>query len=310
MALARFELTSGSSTGQSEDKSGAASGIEGTQGGGQIKNLSSWYNQWRSMYFTFSAHYAYKGRYIADVTLRADGTTKFGPGNRWGYFPSASLKWIVSDEPWMEKLKPTLSMLAIRPSWGRVGNQPNKEYLYTSKYGVTSKYIDMSAMYPINIRLTDLKWQMVTSYNIGVDLGLFDDKLTMAIEAYTSTTTDMLLENYRIPSNSGYATVPYHNSGKMRNIGWEFYINTRDLIRIGLPQFTDVFVDRSWLPVSIERKMMQQGRVAFQQQLISFCQGTAGKHLQVERAEPRLYGEFVIQTDSFIQHTVVVIDQR
>ncbi len=233
LALARFELTSGSSTGQSEDKKGAASGIEGLQGGGQITNLSSWYNQWRSMYFTFSAHYAYKGRYIADFTLRADGTTKFGPDNRWGLFPSASLKWIVSDEPWMQKLKPTLSMLAIRPSWGRVGNQPNKEYLYTSKYGVAAKYLDMSAMYPINIRLSDLKWQMVSSYNIGIDLGLFDDRLTMAIEAYTSTTTDMLLENYRIPSNSGFATVPYHNSGKMRNTGWEFYINTRDLVKVG-----------------------------------------------------------------------------
>ncbi len=233
LALARFELTSGSATGQSEDKKGAASGIEGTQGGGQISNLSSWYNQWRSMFFTFSAHYAYKGRYIADVTLRADGTTKFGPGNRWGLFPSASLKWIVSDEPWMEGLKPTLSMLAIRPSWGRVGNQPNQEYLYTSKYGMTSTYIDMSAMYPINIRLSDLKWQMVSSYNLGVDLGFFDDRLTMAIEAYTSTTSDMLLENYRIPSNSGFATVPYHNNGKMRNVGWEFYINTRDLIKSG-----------------------------------------------------------------------------
>ena len=233
LALARFELTSGSSTGQSEDKKGAASGIEGLQGGGQITNLSSWYNQWRSMYFTFSAHYAYKGRYIADFTLRADGTTKFGPDNRWGLFPSASLKWIVSDEPWMQKLKPTLSMLAIRPSWGRVGNQPNKEYLYTSKYNVAAKYLDMSAMYPVNIRLSDLKWQMVSSYNIGIDLGLFDDRLTMAIEAYTSTTTDMLLENYRIPSNSGFATVPYHNSGKMRNTGWEFYINTRDLVKVG-----------------------------------------------------------------------------
>ena len=233
LALARFELTSGSSSGQSEDQKGAASGIDGSDAGGQISNMSSWHNQWRSMYFTFSAHYAYKGRYIADFTLRADGTTKFGPNNRWGYFPSASLKWIVSDEPWMEKFKPTLSMLAIRPSWGRVGNQPNKEYLYTSKYGVTDKYIDKSAMYPINIQLTDLRWQMVSSYNLGLDLGLFDDRLTMAVEVYTSTTSDMLLEDYRIPSNSGFATVPYYNNGKMRNTGWEFHINTRDLVKVG-----------------------------------------------------------------------------
>ena len=98
MALARFELNSGSSTSQSEDKSGAPTGIETTQGGGRITGLSSNYSQNRSMYYTLSAHYAYKGRYIIDGSLRADGTTKFGPNNRWGFFPSLSLKWIISDE--------------------------------------------------------------------------------------------------------------------------------------------------------------------------------------------------------------------
>ena len=233
MLLGRFELTSGSSTGQSEDKSGAPSGISTTQGGGQITGLSSSYNQWRSMYYTVSAHYAYKGRYIADFTLRADGTTKFGPDNRWGYFPSASAKWIISDEPWMEKLHPTLSMLAIRPSWGRVGSQPGPNYLYTSKYGSTDRYIDLSAMKPLNIRLANLKWQINTSYNLGIDLGFLDDRLNIVLEAYQSTITDMLLENYRIPSNTGFASVPYRNSGKMRNTGWEFHISTNRLIEKG-----------------------------------------------------------------------------
>ena len=233
MVLGRFELTSGSSTGQSEDKTGAPSGITTTQGGGQITGLSSSYNQWRSMYYTISAHYAYKGRYIADFTLRADGTTKFGPDNRWGYFPSVSAKWIISDEPWMEKLQPVLSMLAIRPSWGRVGSQPGPNYLYTSKYGTTDRYIDMSAMKPLNIRLANLKWQINTSYNLGLDLGFLNDRLNITVEAYQSTITDMLLENYRIPSNTGYASVPYRNSGKMRNTGWEFHISTNRLIEKG-----------------------------------------------------------------------------
>ena len=233
MLMGRFELTSGQSSGQSEDKSGAPTGITTTKGGGLITGLSSWYNQWRSMYYTLSAHYAYKGRYIADFTIRADGTTKFGPGNRWGYFPSASLKWIISDEPWMEKLKPVLSMLAVRPSWGRVGNQPNAYYLYTSKYNGGNPYLDMTSMVPSNIRLTNLKWQINTSYNIGVDLGFFDDRLNLVIEGYHSTVTDMLLKDYRIPSNTGYSTVPYRNSGKMRNIGWEFHINTNRLIKKG-----------------------------------------------------------------------------
>lgn len=233
MMMGRFELTSGSSTGQSEDKTGAPSGITSTQGGGMITGLSSWFNQWRSMYYTFSAHYAYKGRYIADFTVRVDGTTKFGPGNRWGYFPSASLKWIINDEPWMKWSEKWLSMFAVRPSWGRVGNQPNQNYLYTSKYGISDRYLDMNAIAPLNIRLTDLRWQVVTSYNAGIDLGFLDDRISLTLEAYSMTTTDMLMAGYRIPSNTGFATLPYRNSGKMRNTGWEFHINTNRLIKAG-----------------------------------------------------------------------------
>ena len=236
MMMGRFELTSGSSSSQSTDGYGLPSTngvIVSPSAGGIINGMSSGYSQWRSMYYTFSAHYAYKGRYVADFTVRADGTTKFGPGNRWGYFPSVSLKWIVSDEPWMQKLKPTLSMLAIRPSWGRVGNQPGQNYLFTSKYGSTDRYIDMAAMKPLNIRLTDLKWQLVSSYNFGIDLGFMDGRLNLTIEGYQSTTSDMLMGSFRIPSNTGVATVPYHNNGKMRNTGWEFHINTNRMIKAG-----------------------------------------------------------------------------
>ena len=236
MMMGRFELTSGSSSSQSTDGYGLPSTngvIVSPSAGGIINGMSSGYSQWRSMYYTFSAHYAYKGRYVADFTVRADGTTKFGPGNRWGYFPSVSLKWIVSDEPWMQKLKPTLSMLAIRPSWGRVGNQPGQNYLFTSKYGTTDKYIDMSAMKPLNIRLTDLKWQLVSSYNFGIDLGFLDGRINLTVEGYQSTTSDMLMGSFRIPSNTGFATVPYHNNGKMRNTGWEFHINTNRMIKAG-----------------------------------------------------------------------------
>ena len=236
MVMGRFELTSGSSSGQSTSGYGLPSTgdiITNPSAGGMIDKPSSSFNQWRSMYYTFSTHYAYKERYIADLSMRVDGTTKFGPGHRWGYFPSVSLKWIVSDEPWMESTKSWLSMFAIRPSWGRVGNQPSQNYLYTSKYGSADRYLDMSAMTPLNIRLTNLKWQIVTSYNGGIDLAFFDDRLRLTIEGYRSTTTDQLMADYRIPSNAGFATVPYRNSGKMRNTGWEFHINTNRLVKAG-----------------------------------------------------------------------------
>ena len=240
MMLGRFELNSGTSTSQSEDKKGVPTGITTTQGGGLITSLSSNFSQHRSMYFTASAHYAYKGRYIIDGSLRADGTTKFGPSSRWGYFPSLSLKWIISDEPWMEPTRKWLSMFAIRPSWGRSGQQPGQDYLYTSKYGSTDRYIDMQAMKPNNIRLTDMKWQITESWNGGIDLGFFNDRLTVTIEGYSQTTTDMLLSNYRIPSNTGYENVAYKNQGKMRNTGWEFHISSNRVITVGKKFWVDV----------------------------------------------------------------------
>ena len=236
MFMGRFELTSGSSSNQSTSGKGLPStegAITSPAAGGLIENPSSGYNQWRSMYYTFSAHYAYKERYIADFTVRADGTTKFGPNNRWGYFPSVSLRWNIIEEPFMKWIKPTVSMFAIRPSWGRVGNQPNQNYLFTSKYGSSSRYLDMASMIPKNIRLTDLKWQINTSYNVGIDMGFFKDRLSITIEGYRSTITDMLLSNPTIPSNAGFPTLPYRNSGKMRNIGWEFHVNTNKLVQIG-----------------------------------------------------------------------------
>nr|WP_253952359.1 SusC/RagA family TonB-linked outer membrane protein [Xylanibacter muris] len=234
MMMGRFELNSGTKSSQSNGaKLLPSGGIESPDAGGFNTGLASSYSQSRTMYFTYSAHYAYKGKYMADFSIRADGTTKFGPGKRWGYFPAVSLRWNISDEAFMKPTKKWLSMLSLRPSWGRVGTAPKIDYLYTSKYASGSNYLDMPTMRPSNIRLTDLRWQETSSYNIGVDLGLWDDRLSMAIETYRSTTSNLLLENYRIPSNSGFMTLPYHNSGKMRNIGWEFHINTNRLVKVG-----------------------------------------------------------------------------
>ena len=236
MLLGRFELTSGSSSSQGTSGKGLPStdgAIVSPTAGGVITDVNSSYNQWRSMYYTVSAHYAFKERYIIDATVRVDGTTKFGPNNRWGYFPSVSLRWNAIEEPFMKWAKPVLSMLSVRPSWGMVGRQPNQNYLYTSKYGYSDRYIDMTSMAPLNIRLTNLKWEKTKSYNLGVDLGFLDDRLKLTFEFYHNTTSDMLMSNYRVPSNTGYATIPYRNTGKMRNIGWEFHIDTYKLIKAG-----------------------------------------------------------------------------
>jgi TonB-linked SusC/RagA family outer membrane protein len=240
MVLGRFELTSGSSSGQNTSGTGLASGgLKNPDAGGQITAMGSSFNQWRSMYYTFSAHYAYKERYMADFSIRADGTTKFGPNKRWGYFPALSFRWNIVDEAWMKSTQKWLSMLSIRPGWGKVGNAPASDYLYESKYATTDKYIDMSSMYPSNIRLTDLRWESKNTYNVGMDLGLFDNKIVMDLNWYTQRTTDMLMKDVSIPSSTGFSKLAYSNVGSMDNTGWEFNINGSKVFKIG--KFTGDF---------------------------------------------------------------------
>ncbi len=234
LAMGRMELSTWSSNGQSTSAKGLASGgIESPYAGGLNDGLSSWFSEGRSLFFTLSAHYAYKSRYMLDMTLRADGTTKFGPDNRWGYFPSVSLRWNVIDEPFMEKARKWMSMFSIRPSWAYTGMAPSIDYLYTSKYATTWQYLDMPSMYPTNLKLNHLKWQKSNKFNLGFDLGFLDNRLNVTFEVYDETVSDILMRNFRIPSNTGFATVDYRNDGKMRNTGWEFHVNTNKLITAG-----------------------------------------------------------------------------
>ncbi len=236
MMSGRFELNTGSSSGQSVSGKGLPSGgITSPDAGGLVTGMSSSYYQWRSMNFVVQAHYSYLGgRYSLGGALRAEGTTKFGPDKRWNYYPSLSARWNIIDEPFMEWARKVMSMLSIRPSWGVTGNQPSKDYLFTSIYASTTPYLDMRGlMYPENLKLTTLTAQRTNSYNLGIDLGFFDDKLKVVLEGYIATTTDILQGNFRIPSNAGYLTLPYKNNGKMRNTGWEFHIDTNRLIKKG-----------------------------------------------------------------------------
>lgn len=233
IVMAQFQLTDGSSKSSASNIYGLPSGtITSTTADGIVSSLTTGASQWRSVYLTFSAHYAYKGRYVADASLRRDGSTKFGDNSRWGNFPALSFRWNVSDEPWMQRLG-WLSMLSLRPGWGKVGNQPNGEYLYFSKYTAGDAYNRNTSMYPSNIRLSSLKWEEKETWNIGFDLGLFDNKITADFNIYTQLTSDLLMMNRKIPSSSGFPTLAYQNVGSMRNNGWEFNINGNQIVKKG-----------------------------------------------------------------------------
>ncbi len=233
MAMAQFQLTDGSSKSQSNVVYGLpSSNMKSTTAEGIISTMSTGAGQWRNVYLTFSAHYAYKGRYMADFSIRRDGSTKFGDEYRWGNFPALSFRWNASDEPFMKRVK-WLSMLSVRPGWGRVGNQPGSEYLYFSRYGNTNAYIAKNAIAPSNIRLSNLHWEEKETWNVGFDLGLFDNLITADFNIYTQMTSDLLMANINIPSTSGFTALSWQNVGNMRNNGWEFNINGNRIIKKG-----------------------------------------------------------------------------
>jgi len=182
---------------------------------------------WRSIGFLARAHYSYKSRYIISTTIRRDGSTKFGDGKKYGNFPGISLKWILSDEPFMADTKKWMNMLAFRPGWGLAGNQPTYEYLHYSRYGDFGSYIDMTAQRPITLRLDNLSWETTSSFNYGLDLGLLDDKIQIDMNYYHKQTKDLLFPKVGIPNSSGFTELSYMNAGIMNNDGWEinFFAN-------------------------------------------------------------------------------------
>ncbi len=186
--------------------------------------------EYRSNGLTFRSHYSYKGRYILDATLRRDGSTKFGKNNKFGNFPGFSVKYILSDEAFMQFSRNWLTMFAPRMSWGISGNQPRDEYLHFSRYQAYGQYIDMNATRPTSLQLSGLKWETTTSFNYGLDMILFD-KLVFDLNIYNKRTEDLLFEKLKVPSSSGYGLVPWQNVGVMDNKGWELNFFTNNLIK-------------------------------------------------------------------------------
>ena len=235
LAMGRFQLVSGSSSSQSTDVYRLPDRLQSVTSGGFVSGMGSGFNEWRSLYYTLSTHYSYKSRYMFDFSMRIDATTKFGPNNRWGYFPAVSGRWNIIDEPWMQwaRDKVKVSMLSIRPGWGLVGNPPGADYLYMNSFAQGSRYLNQVSMNPSGLKLTELKWENIYTWNIGIDLHFFDDRLKFVVDLYRRTTKDMLMPNSGIPSSNGWSSLSVKNVGDMKNEGWEIQVNGERLLKKG-----------------------------------------------------------------------------
>lgn len=170
-------------------------------------------------------NYDFKGRYLLSVSMRADGSSKFAKGEEWGYFPSASVGWRVSEEEFMKSID-QISDLKVRLGYGELGNNGGIGN-YDSKAVISSNmdYVLNNAVAPAayynGLDNPFLKWETSKMTNVGIDLGLFNNKFTLTAEYFTKTTDNLIL-NVPYPRSLGYWT-PYNaNVGEMKNWGYEF----------------------------------------------------------------------------------------
>ncbi|WP_299668213.1 TonB-dependent receptor [uncultured Polaribacter sp.] len=189
--------------------------------------------------FLSRINYTLYKRFIITGTMRADGSDKFGAGNRWGYFPSAALAWKMTNESFIKTIK-AISNLKLRLSYGASGNERIPAYsslaqLDPAFYASNDNLI--FGLAPSNLANPDLKWETTKQYNAGIDLDLFKNKISLSADVYKKITTDLLL-NAPIPSQSGFNS-QFQNIGRIDNSGLELQISTVNINKKGFKWETD-----------------------------------------------------------------------
>ena len=176
-------------------------------------------------------NYSFDNRYLLTLTLRADGSSKFGPANKWGYFPSGSFAWRISQEKFMDALD-GVSDLKLRIGYGEVGNQAIANYLYGSS--LLTLNTPFGTAYRLEkIANPNLKWEATKQFNLGVDLSLWGGRVDFTVDVYNKQTDDMLLQ-LSIPSYLGGSSwndirAPFANVGKMENKGIDLALTSRNI---------------------------------------------------------------------------------
>jgi len=167
-------------------------------------------------------NYKLLDRYMVQTILRADAHSSFGSNNRWGLFKGVSVGWRFSSEPFMKSLD-WLGESKLRASWGVSGRQPGDVYARFATYASTrtGNYILDPAIAPQSIQLNNLRWETVSSYDVGLELNLFNDRVYLEADLYEKITHDILFNRYAIPYSTGFDQLKYLNGGEMTNKGWE-----------------------------------------------------------------------------------------
>lgn len=200
----------------------ATGGVKNTYGSGLSYNsLASFFGR---------ASYNYKDKYILNVTMRADGSSRFGPSNRWGYFPSVAGAWRISDEDFM-KNQSIISDMKLRVGYGTAGNDNIADYVYATSYGAGTYAINknyFNILVPGSVvGNPNVKWEKTKSTNLGLDLAFLKGRFNLTVDVYNNESDNLLIQN-AIPASAGY-TSQYQNIGAVRNRGLEFVLTSNNI---------------------------------------------------------------------------------
>ena len=239
--MAQYEFHQSKSSAQSNTMQQLPGGITSTVADGYLSAMNSSNSRSADQNLLYNLHASYlDGRYSLGFSLRADGNSKFGPAHKWAYFPGVSLRYNISDEPFMrptmDKLK--VSVLGLRASYGINGRAPSADYLYFNTYSTSDGYYGVGSTAANTasldaLKLDDLRWEKTSSVNLGFNLGMFENKLNFEFDYYYKDTKDLLMQSVGIPRTTGFSSLSWANVGEMTNQGWELNVNARDIIKKG-----------------------------------------------------------------------------
>ncbi len=195
------------------------SGTTYTAPGSEVK-------KWALNSYLARVNYTVNNKYLLTASIRADGSSRFGSDNRWGYFPSVALAWRVSEESFVKELN-IFSNLKPRVSFGITGNQDGigtyPAYVLLGSNGYVAGGDKVTGYYPSQVANTDLKWETTSQFDAGIDFGFFNNRLTVTIDGYYKKTRDLLLK-VKVPGSSGFSS-GLKNIGEVENKGFELAVN-------------------------------------------------------------------------------------
>jgi TonB-linked SusC/RagA family outer membrane protein len=198
---------------------------------GNVSYGTNYKSEWSMLSLLGRVNYTYDGKYLLTATIRRDGSSRFGANNRWGTFPSFSLGYRLSDEPFMKSVQ-FINDLKVRGSWGISGNNLIANYASQGLLGVSRTVSNgqiVSGIVPTSLSNSNLTWEQSIQTDLGMDLALFDNRITVTADIYRILKKDLLL-NVTLPAASGFGSST-QNIGQVENKGFEFGINT-DNIRL------------------------------------------------------------------------------